>query len=162
MPCRFLPALVVVLACGGDAADTAADTAAVPSARVEVDSGAFTGGDERVTWRRAPGTIAQLVFEETARFGDDGVAERRYILNDSLRLLRYTERRTQTVQASRRSPVTQQVSIEVEFDGDQVVQTSTRMVDGEVTVLAPFELEQIQRRALDLLERWRPDPRRTP
>ena len=66
------------------------------------------------------------------------------------------------MQASSRSPVTQQVRVEVEFDSDQVVQTSTRMVDGEVTVLAPFELEQIQRRALDLLERWRPDPRRTP
>jgi hypothetical protein len=160
MPCRFLPALVVVLACGGDAADTAADTAAVPSARVEVDSGAFTDGDERVTWRRAPGTIAQLVFEETARFGDDGVAERRYILNDSLRLLRYTERRTQTVQTPSRSPTTQQVDTEVEFDSDQVLQRQTRMVDGEVTELPPFEIEQVQRRARALVERWRPAPAR--
>ena len=161
MPSRLFPALCLVLACGGGAADTTADTAAA-AARAQVDSGGYIDGDERVSWRRSTGTTAQFVFEETARFGDDGVAERRYILNDSLRLLRYTERRTQTVQASSRSPVTQQVSIEVEFDGDQVVQTSTRMVDGEVTVLAPFELEQIQRRALDLLERWRPDPRRTP
>jgi hypothetical protein len=148
------------MACGGGAANATADSAAVVAARLEVDSGAFTDGDERVTWRRAPGTIAQLVFEETARFGDDGVAERRYVLNDSLRLLRYTERRTQTVQSPSRSPTTQLVNTEVEFDSDQVLQRQTRMVDGEVTELPPFEIEQVQRRARALVERWRPAPAR--
>jgi hypothetical protein len=148
------------MACGGGAANATADSAAVVAARLEVDSGAFTDGDERVSWRRSPGTTAQLVFEETARFGEDGVAERRYILNDSLRLLRYTERRTQTVQTPSRSPTTQQVDTEVEFDSDQVLQRQTRMVDGEVTELPPFEIEQIQRRARALVERWRPAPAR--
>jgi hypothetical protein len=148
------------MACGGGAANATADSAAVVAARLEVDSGAFTDGDERVSWRRSPGTTAQLVFEETARFGDDGVAERRYILNDSLRLLRYTERRTQTVQTPSRSPTTQQVDTEVEFDSDQVLQRQTRMVDGEVTELPPFEIEQVQRRARALVERWRPAPAR--
>jgi hypothetical protein len=148
------------MACGGGAANATADSAAVVAARLEVDSGAFTDGDERVSWRRSPGTTAQLVFEETARFGEDGVAERRYILNDSLRLLRYTERRTQTVQTPSRSPTTQQVDTEVEFDSDQVLQRQTRMVDGEVTELPPFEIEQVQRRARALVERWRPAPAR--
>jgi hypothetical protein len=160
MPCRLLPALCLVVACGGGAADTAADSAAVGSARLEVDSGAFTDADERVSWRRSTGTTAQFVFEETARFGDDGVAERRYVLNDSLRLLRYTERRTQTVQSPSRSPTTQLVNTEVEFDSDQVLQRQTRMVDGEVTELPPFEIEQVQRRARALVERWRPAPAR--
>lgn len=160
MPCRLLPALCLVMACGGGAANATADSAAVVAARLEVDSGAFTDGDERVSWRRSPGTTAQLVFEETARFGDDGVAERRYILNDSLRLLRYTERRTQTAQTPSRSPTTQQVNTEVEFDSDQVLQRQTRMVDGEVTELPPFEIEQVQRRARALVERWRPAPAR--
>jgi hypothetical protein len=148
------------MACGGGAANATADSAAVVAARLEVDSGAFTDGDERVSWRRSPGTTAQLVFEETARFGEDGVAERRYILNDSLRLLRYTERRTQTVQSPSRSPTTQQVNTEVEFDSDQLLQRQTRMVDGEVTELSPFEIEQVQRRARALVERWRPAPAR--
>jgi hypothetical protein len=149
-----------VVACGGGAANATADSAAVVAARLEVDSGAFTDGDERVNWRRSPGTTAQLVFEETARFGEDGVAERRYILSDSLRLLRYTERRTQTAQTPSRSPTTQQVNTEVEFDSDQVLQRQARMVDGEVTELPPFEIEQIQRRARALVERWRPAPAR--
>jgi hypothetical protein len=149
-----------VVACGGGAANATADSAAVVAARLEVDSGAFTDGDERVSWRRSPGTTAQLVFEETARFGEDGVAERRYILSDSLRLLRYTERRTQTAQTPSRSPTTQQVNTEVEFDSDQVLQRQARMVDGEVTELPPFEIEQIQRRARALVERWRPAPAR--
>jgi hypothetical protein len=149
-----------VVACGGGAANATADSAAVVVARLEVDSGAFTDGDERVSWRRSPGTTAQLVFEETARFGEDGVAERRYILSDSLRLLRYTERRTQTAQTPSRSPTTQQVNTEVEFDSDQVLQRQARMVDGEVTELPPFEIEQIQRRARALVERWRPAPAR--
>jgi hypothetical protein len=148
------------MACGGGAANATADSAAVVAARLEVDSGAFTDGDERVSWRRSPGTTAQLVFEETARFGEDGVAERRYILSDSLRLLRYTERRTQTAQTPSRSPTTQQVNTEVEFDSDQVLQRQARMVDGEVTELPPFEIEQIQRRARALVERWRPAPAR--
>jgi hypothetical protein len=148
------------MACGGGAANATADSAAVVAARLEVDSGAFTDGDERVSWRRSPGTTAQLVFEETARFGEDGVAERRYILSDSLRLLRYTERRTQTAQTPSRSPTTQQVNTEVEFDSDQVLQRQTRMVDGEVTELPPFEIEQVQRRARALVERWRPAPAR--
>ena len=160
MPCRLLPALCLVVACGGGAANATADSAAVVVARLEVDSGAFTDGDERVSWRRSPGTTAQLVFEETARFGEDGVAERRYILSDSLRLLRYTERRTQTAQTPSRSPTTQQVNTEVEFDSDQVLQRQARMVDGEVTELPPFEIEQIQRRARALVERWRPAPAR--
>jgi hypothetical protein len=33
-----------------------------------------------------------------------------------------------------------------------------RMVDGEVTELPPFEIEQVQRRARALVERWRPAP----
>ncbi|MEN9818239.1 MAG: hypothetical protein RLZ32_2119, partial [Gemmatimonadota bacterium] len=103
-----------------------------------------------------PGTSAQVVFEEIARFGDDGVAERRYVLNDSLRLLRYSERRTQTVQSPSQSPAVQRVNTEAEFDDDQVLQRQTRMVDGEVTELPPFEIEQIQRRARALVERWRP------
>lgn len=160
MPGRLLPALCLAMACGGGAANATADSAAVVAARLEVDSGAFTDGDERVSWRRSPGTTAQLVFEETARFGEDGVAERRYILNDSLRLLRYTERRTQTVQSPSRSPTTQQVNTEVEFDSDQLLQRQTRMVDGEVTELSPFEIEQVQRRARALVERWRPAPAR--
>jgi hypothetical protein len=149
-----------VVACGGGAANATADSAAVVAARLEVDSGAFTDGDERVSWRRSPGTTAQLVFEVTARCGVDGVAERRYILSDSLRLLRYTERRTQTAQTPSRSPTTQQVNTEVEFDSDQVLQRQARMVDGEVTELPPFEIEQIQRRARALVERWRPAPAR--
>ena len=88
------------------------------------------------------------------------MAERRYVLNDSLRLLRYTERRTQTVQSPSRSPVVQRVNTEVEFDDDQVLQRQTRMVDAEVTELPPFEIEQIQRRARALVERWRPKPPR--
>ena len=159
MPSRLLPALCLIVGCGG-AADSATDSAAVSAARVEVDSGAFADGDERVSWRRSSGTTAQLVFEETARFGDDGVAERRYVLNDSLRLLRYTERRTQTVQSPSRSPATQLVTTEVEFDSDQMLQRQTRMVDGEVSELSPFEIEQIQRRARALVERWRPKPPR--
>ena len=160
MPSRLFPALCLVLACGGGAADTAADTAAAAPARVQVDSGAYIDGDERVSWRRASGTNAQVVFEETARFGDDGVAERRYVLNDSLRLLRYSERRTQTVQSPSQSPAVQRVNTEVEFDDDQVLQRQTRMVDAEVTELPPFEIEQIQRRARALVERWRPKPPR--
>jgi hypothetical protein len=41
-----------------------------------------------------------------------------------------------------------------------VLQRQTRMVDGEVTELPPFEIEQIQRRARALVERWRPAPAR--
>jgi hypothetical protein len=159
MPARLLPALWFVLACGGGAADTDADPAAAP-AHAQVDSGGYTDGDERVSWRRSAGTSAQVVFEETARFGEDGVAERRYVLNDSLRLLRYTERRTQTVQSPSQSPTVQRVNTEVEFDDDQVLQRQTRMVDAEVTELPPFEIEQIQRRARALVERWRPAPPR--
>lgn len=153
---RLLPALCLVLACGGGRADTAADTAAAVPDRVQVDSGAYTDGDERVSWRRSSGTTAQIVFDEIARFGDDGVAERRYVLNDSLRLLRYTERRTQTVQSPSQSPAVQRVETEADFDEDQVLQRQTRMIDGEVTTLSPFEIEQIQRRARALVERWRP------
>lgn len=157
---RFLPALCLVLACGGGAADAAVDTAAPAAARVEVDSGTYTDGDERVTWRRATGTSAQVVFEETARFGEDGVADRRYVLTDSLRLVLYTEARTQTVQSPSRAPATQRVNTQVEFDSDQVLQRQTRMADGEVVELSPFEIEQIQRRARALVERWRPAPPR--
>jgi hypothetical protein len=42
------------MACGGGAANATADSAAVVAARLEVDSGAFTDGDERVSWRRSP------------------------------------------------------------------------------------------------------------
>jgi hypothetical protein len=64
------------------------------------------------------------------------------------------------VQSPSRSPTTQLVNTEVEFDSDQVLQRQTRMVDGEVTELPPFEIEQIQRRARALVERWRPAPAR--
>lgn len=151
--------LVVVGACARAERPAATDSAALRPAIVEVDSGEFADGDEQVTWRRVPGTSADVVFEEVVRFGDDGVAQRRYVFTTDLLFVRFTEQRTQTIQLGNRTARPQRVDTEMDFD-DQGVVRHARMVDGEVTELAPFDIEAVQRRALVLLRLWHPKPTR--
>lgn len=114
------------------------------------DSGTFTEGRERVTWRRDVGSVAQLVLEESVRINPDVDATRRYVFSPALDLLRYTERRVATRLGTSGAAEVHRTEVDVEYE-DQVVVRHMAIVDGESVELSLEEMERPQRRALRLL-----------
>jgi len=143
----------LLAACGPREAPKDATEGAQPVPDLAVvarDSGAFTEGRERVTWRRDVGSVAQLVLEETVRIDPDADATRRYVFSPALDLLRYTERRSTTRPGTGGAVEVHRTEIDVEYE-DQVVVRHMAFVDGESVELSVEEMERPQRRALRLL-----------
>lgn len=130
--------------------DTALQRGAVP---LPV-SGDWQNGDEHITWVTELRDSVTEVREQVT-YGTDGVARRTITLGTNGTLLRFVESRSQTAQASDRSPTRMQVEMTLAFQGDSLVQQS-KTVDGVDTPLRPYEVENARRHVSDLLATFAP------
>lgn len=150
---------LALVACTVEERRTAGDSATAVAA--DRASGTRLAGDERSTWMaRRDG--ARILVDETARFGDDGTAIRRFEYDSSGTLRAATEERAQTMQFGDRSPARQTVrlTLRVVATGD----SATKQVDGASSPVRPYEIDNLRRHAdaLIALVMQRPAPTPTP
>jgi hypothetical protein len=96
----------------------------------------------------------------TGTFGTDGQVQHTIHTDTSGVVRSIEETRTQTAQASDRSPTTMRVTLILTFDGDRVVK-SVKKVDGQERPVRPYEIDTARRRAA-LLFRLRRRAPQTP
>lgn len=152
--CRLLVlsvAALSLLACSKadrpDSMDSAnAVTNAVTTA-VSADTGDWADGDERIAWSSdiVDGAITEITEQVT--FGTDGRAERVLRFTPEGVLTQYAETRTQTAQASDRTPESMTVDVRLTFAGDSLT-SATKTADGADTALQPYEIDTIKRHAV--------------
>lgn len=161
MPRRALAVFAVLwalTACTGEARtnDLAARTVVFGA-----DTGTFADGDEQIRWTRASSDSGVLV-SETLTFGTDGTGTRRLLFTTDGALRAFDESRTQTMQASDRTPTPMRVDVRFAFDGNRTIHAEKR-VDGRATDVRDYESTNVRRHA-DAVRAvvWRTPPRTPP
>ncbi|MBY0488337.1 MAG: hypothetical protein K2R93_00735 [Gemmatimonadaceae bacterium] len=131
-----------------DAARQRDEAIALPAA------GAWQNGDERITFTTAPRDSLTVVTEQIL-FGTDGTARRTIELAPTGAVRTYTESRSQTAQASDRSPTRLEVELTLAFAGDSAV-TRRKRVDGTDAPVRDYEIDAARKHVADLLAQFRP------
>ena len=149
-------ALLVLMACG----DTKTNARAEPDARAATSvSGAWSDADEKSTWTATRDDANSWRIDETAHFGDDGRATRRFIF-DSLGALRsVSDDKAQTAQSGNATPMKMHATLTLEFAGDSTTRRS-KQVDGVDRATQPFEIDNAKRHAQQLWTLLRQTTRR--
>lgn len=129
------------------------DTTRVVAGAVSLPAtGEWQNGDEHLTFtttsRDSTTEIVELVT-----FGADGTARRTLVLDARGALRSFRETRSQTVQASDRSPTRMQVELSLELANDSVA-TGEKRVDGVVTPVLDYEIATARAHAAALLDRF--------
>lgn len=130
-----------------DTARQSAGALALPAA------GEWQNGDEHITFTTAARDSLTEVAEQIL-FGTDGTAQRTLLLAPSGALVRFSESRSQTAQASDRSPTRMQVELTLAFIGDSAT-TRTKRVDGADAPVRDYEIDSARKHAADLLAQFR-------
>lgn len=158
--------MLLLLACGNEAGQRSADSAASPAPSTAATAatsvtGALTGewrdGDEQIRWSgdRTDGAVTHI--SETATFGTDGRLSRDLRFTREGTLLTFSETRTQTMQSPDRTPAPMEVRITLEFSGDSVLRQE-KLVDGKPTAIRSFEIDYARRHASQILAMARSTP----
>lgn len=116
-------------------------------------SGAWQNGDEHITFTSATRDSLTEVTEQVT-FGTDGTARRTLQLTPSGALRSFTESRSQTAQATDRSPTRMEVELTLTFFGDSATARAKR-VDGTDTPVRDYEIDAARKHAADLLAQFR-------
>lgn len=153
--CTTLLLASALAACTGEqrASDLASRHVAVGA-----DTGSFTDGDEQIRWTRTT-TDSGVVVSESLTFGTDGTGTRRVLFTADGVLRTFDESRTQTMQATDRSPAPMRVELRFTFEGDRATH-GEKQVDGRPADLRDYESTNARRHA-DALRAvvWRTPPR---
>lgn len=151
---RLLPTACLATACLTTDRPPVVDTTSQRGALALPASGDWQNGDEHITWvTKTRDSLTEV--REQITFGTDGTARRTITLGASGALLHFVEARAQTAQASDHSPTRLQVEMTLAFRGDSVVQQSKR-VDGVVTPLRPYDIDNARRHVTNLLATFAP------
>jgi hypothetical protein len=116
-------------------------------------AGEWQNGDEQLTFTTVARDSVTEVTEQVT-FGTDGTAQRTLQLGPGGRLLTYRESRSQTAQASDRSPSRLQVELSLTFAGDSAT-TRRKLVDGAEAPVRDYEIEAARKHVADLLAQFR-------
>jgi hypothetical protein len=130
-------------------ADSARATMGAP---VLPASGTWQDGDEEVRFA----TVVRDTITEVAEqitFGTDGIARRTVRIGPQGHLLSFSETRTQTAQATDRSPSTMEVEVMLEFAADSVVRR-TKRVDGVAAPVREYEIAAARAHVAALLTQF--------
>lgn len=115
-------------------------------------SGTWQDGDEQVRFATIVRDTITEIDEEIA-FGTDGLARRTIRIGPEARLLSFTETRTQTAQASDRSPSRMEVELDLAFRADSAVRRSKR-VDGVDAPVRDYEIAAARSHVTALLAQF--------
>jgi|APMI01.1.fsa_nt_gi hypothetical protein len=153
LPLVVLVAASLATACLTTERPAVQDTNRLAAGAVSLPTtGEWQNGDEHLTFTvTARDSVTEIA--ELMTFGTDGTARRTLQLDARGALRAFRELRSQTAQASDRSPTRMQVELDLQFLGDSVIRRAKR-VDGVDTPVRDYEIAAARAHATALIERF--------
>ncbi len=142
-------ALLVLTACVETKSDTNATAGATAGSTATTVSGVWSEADETSTWTATRDDANTWRIDETAQFGEDGRATRRFVFDSSGALRSVADEKQQTAQRGNATPSVMRAVLTVRFTGDSATSIS-KQVDGADRDAQAFEIDNAKRHAQQL------------